>query len=136
MCERWYTWRKSEIDTYSDKNLSTASEWTELAIHTMLVEARARDLDKEGNEDSDSDRYLNPSEKVFDNAADYLELKAASKRSMSLLTQKEAVRTDLQPFEHETEPSAKIFVKMEDDSHQPDEQGSHLRVMKTNLKAR
>ena len=51
---------------------------------------------------------------------------------MSLLPQKEAVKTDLQPFRQETEPLAKVWcVKMEDDAHQPDELNSQLRVMKT-----
>ena len=36
--------RNSGIDTNSDKNLSTGSELSELAIHTLLVETRARDL--------------------------------------------------------------------------------------------
>ena len=90
--------RNSEIDTYSDRNSSSGSELSELAIHTLLVETRARDLDREVYQDPDSDRYLIPSERVFDNAADDLETIAASKRSMSLLPQKEVVRTDLQPF--------------------------------------
>ena len=94
----------SEIGTYSDRNSSTGSELSELATHTLLVETRARDLDREVYQDSDSDRYLVPSERVFDNAADDLKTKAKSKRSMSLLPQKEAVRTDLQPFRQETEP--------------------------------
>ena len=56
---------------------------------------------------------------------------------MSFLPQKEVVRTDLQPFRQETEPFAKIWcVKMEDDTHQPDEKNSQLKVMKTYLKAR
>ena len=56
---------------------------------------------------------------------------------MSLLPQKEVVRTDLQPFTQETEPLAKIgWVKMEDDTHQPEEMNSQLRVMKTYLMAR
>ena len=56
---------------------------------------------------------------------------------MSLLPQKEVVRTDLQPFEQETQPLAKIWcVKMEDDSHQPNELKSQMRVMRTYLKAR
>ena len=56
---------------------------------------------------------------------------------MSQLPQKEAVSTDLQPFKQEIEPLAKIWcVKVEDDAHQPDELDSHLRVMKTSLKAR
>ena len=42
-------------------------------------------------QDLDGDRYLFPIEKVFDNAADDLELIAVSKRPMSLLPQKEAV---------------------------------------------
>ena len=126
------TSRKSEIDTYSDRNSSTGSEMSELAIHTLLMETRARDLDREVYQDPDSDRYLVPSERVFDNAADDLETIAVSKRSMSLLPQKEAVKTDLQPFRQETEPLAKVWcVKMEDDAHQPDELNSQLRVMKT-----
>ena len=100
--------RNSGIDTYSDTNSSTGSELTELAIHTLLVETRARDLDREVYQDPDSDRYLVPSETVFDNAADDLETIAVSKRSMNLLPQKEVVRTDLQPFKQETEPLAKI----------------------------
>ena len=110
---------------------------SELAIHTLLVETRARDLDREVHQDPDSDRYLIPSERVFDNAADDLETIAVSKRSISLLPQKEAVRTDLQPFQQETQPLAKIWcVKMEVDKHQPNELNSQMRVMKTYLKAR
>ena len=53
------------------------------------------------------------------------------------MPQKEVVRVDLQPFRQETEPLAKFWcVKMEDDTHQQDETNSHLRVMKTYLKAR
>ena len=88
--------QNSGIDTYSDRNSSSASELSELAIHTLLVETRARDLNREVYQDSDSDRYIIPSERVFDNAADDLETIAVSKRSISLLTQKEVVRTDLQ----------------------------------------
>ena len=113
------------------------SELSELAIHTLLVEARARDLDREVHQDPDSDRYPIPGERVFDNAADKPETIAVSKRSISLLPQKEVVRTDLQPFEQETQPLAKIWcVQMEDDTHQPDEMNSQMRVMKTYLKAR
>ena len=129
--------RKSGIDTYTDKNSSSGSELSELAIHTLLVETRARDLDREMYQDPDSDRYLIPSGRVFDNAADYLETIAVSKRSISLLPQKEVVRTDLQPFKQETQPLAKIWcVKMEEDTHQPNELNSQMRVMKTYLKAR
>ena len=83
------------MDTYSDRNSSSGSELSELAIHTLLVETRARDLDREVYQDPDSDRYLIPSERVFDNAADDLETIAVSKPSISLLPQKEVVRTDL-----------------------------------------
>ena len=110
--------RISETDTYSDRNSSTGSELSELAIHTLLVETRARDLDREVYQYPDSGRYLVPSDRVFDNAAADLETIAVSKSSMSLLPQKEAVRTDLQPFRQETEPLAKIWrVKMEHDAH-------------------
>ena len=80
----------------------------------LLVETQARDLDREVYQDPDGDRFLVPSETVFDKAADDVETIAISKRSMSLLPQKEAVRTDLQPFRQETESLAKIWcVKME-----------------------
>ena len=46
--------RNSGIDTYSVRNLSTGLELSELAIHTLLVETRARDLDKEVYQDPDS----------------------------------------------------------------------------------
>ena len=129
--------RNSGIDTYSDRKSSTGSELSELAIHIILVETRARDLDREVYQDPDSDRHLLPIETVFDNATDDLDTIAVSKRSMSLLPQKEGVRTDLQPLRQETEPLAKTWcVKMEDDTHHPDELNSQLRVMKTYLKAR
>ena len=80
--------RNSGNDTYSDRNSSSGSELSELAIHTLLVETRAKDLDREVYRDPDSDRYLIPGERVFDNAADDLETIAVSKRSMSLLPQK------------------------------------------------
>ena len=129
--------RNSGIDTYSDRNSSSGSELSELAMHTLLVETRARDLDREVYQDPDSGRYLIPGERVFDNAVDDLEAIAVSKCSMSLLPQKEVVRTDLQPFEQETQPLAKIWcVKMEEDTHRPNELNSQMRVMKTYLKAR
>ena len=78
--------RNSGMDTYSDRNSSSGSELSKLAIHTLLVETRARDLDREVYQDPDSDRYLIPSERVFDNAADDLETIAVSKRSISLLS--------------------------------------------------
>ena len=52
--------RHSGIDTYSDRNSSTGSELSDLAIHTLLVETRARDLDRGVHQDPDSDRYLIP----------------------------------------------------------------------------
>ena len=101
------------------------------------METRARDLDREVYQDPDSDRHLIPSKSVFDNAADELETIAVSKSSISLLPEKEVVRTDLQPFKQEIQPLAKIWcVKMEEDTHQPNELNSQMRVMKTYLKAR
>ena len=101
------------------------------------METRARDLNRELYQDPDSDRYLIPGERVFDNAADDLETIAVSKRSINLLPQKEVVRTDLQPFEQETQTLSKIWcVKMEEDTHQPNELNSQMRVMKMHLKAR
>ena len=94
--------QNSGIDTHSDRNSSSGSELSELAIYTLLVETRARDLDREVYQDRDSDRYLIPGERVFDNAADDPETVTVSKRSISLLPQKEVVSTDLQPFEQET----------------------------------
>ena len=129
--------RKSGIDTCSDRNSSLGLELSELAIHTLPVETRARDLDREVYQDPDSDRYLIPGERVFDNAADDLETIAVSKRSISLLPQKEVVRTDLQPIEQETQPLAKNWcVKIEEDTHQPNELNSQMSVSKTYLKAR
>ena len=52
------------------------------------MEARAKVLDREVYQDHDSDRYLIPGERVFDNAADDLETIALSERSISLLPQK------------------------------------------------
>ena len=83
--------RNSSMDTYSDRNSSSRSELSELAIHTLLVETHARDLDREVYQDPDSDRCLIPDERIFDNAADDLETIAASKRSIGLLPQKEVV---------------------------------------------
>ena len=112
--------RNSGIATYSDRNSISGSELSELAIHTLLVEARASDLDREVYQDADSDRYLIPGERVFDNAADDLETIAVSKRSISLLPQNELVRTDLQPFEQEIQPLAKSWCfKMEKYTRQP-----------------
>ena len=56
-------YRNSRIDTYSDTNSSSGSELSELAIHTLLVETRARDRDREVYQEPDSDRYLIPGER-------------------------------------------------------------------------
>ena len=52
--------RNSGIYTYSDRSSSTGSELSELAIPTLLVETRARDLDREVYQDPESDRYMHP----------------------------------------------------------------------------
>ena len=77
----------SSTDDNSDRSLSSGSELSELAIHTLL-ETRARDLDREIYQYPYSDRYLTPGERVFDNATDDLETIAVSKCSMNLLPQK------------------------------------------------
>ena len=64
--------RNSGIDTFSDRNSSSGSELSELANHALLVETRERNLDTEVYQDPDSDRYLKPGGRVFDNAADDL----------------------------------------------------------------
>ena len=130
--------RKSGIDTYSDRNSSSGLEQSELAIHTLLVKTRMRDLDREVYQDPDSDRYLIPAGRIFDNAADDLETIAVSKLSISLLPRKELFRTDLQPLKQETQPLAMIWcVKMEEDTHQNNELNSQMRTyLKTYLKAR
>ena len=46
----------SRMNTYSDRDSTSGSELSELAIHTLLVETRARDLDREVYQDPDSDR--------------------------------------------------------------------------------
>ena len=123
--------KRSDIDTYSDRNSSTGSELSKLSNHTLLVETRARDLDRELYHDPDRGRCLFPSEKFFDNEADYLEMIEVSNGL------KEAVRVDLEPFKQETKPLVKICcVKMEDYMHQPDELNRHLMVLKTYMKAR
>ena len=80
--------RNSGIDTYSDRKSSSGLELSELAIHTLLVETRARDLDREVYKDPDSDRYLIPGERVFDNAADDLEIIAVLKVRKSVATKR------------------------------------------------
>ena len=121
---------------YSDRKSSTVSEGLELAIQTVLVETRPRELDREFNQVLDSDLYLFSSERAFDNAADDLEMMVVSKFSRSLLPQNEAVRIDLEPFEQDTKPLAKILCfTMEDEPPQSDELNRQLSLMKTYLKA-
>ena len=47
--------RNLSMDTYSDRDSSSGSELSELAIHTLLVETHARDLDREVYKDPDSE---------------------------------------------------------------------------------
>ena len=77
--------KKLETDTYSDRNSSMGSEASDLAFHTLLVETRSRDLEREVFQDPDSNSCLFSSESIFDNAADGSMLIAVSKRSVSLL---------------------------------------------------
>ena len=49
--------KNSGIDFYSIRISSTGSELSELAIHALLVETRATDLEREVHQDPDSDRY-------------------------------------------------------------------------------
>ena len=86
--------RNSGIDTYSDGNSSSGSELSEIATHALLVEIRARNLDREVYQDPDSDRYLIPSERVLDNTVEDLETIAVSKRS-AVQTRNTAVGEDL-----------------------------------------
>ena len=79
-------------------------------MHTLLVENRARELNREVYQNPDSYRSLFSSEKVLDNAADDLEMIAVSKRSMRLLPQKEAVRIDLEPCKKVDQALGKDFV--------------------------
>ena len=93
------TWRVKFCPGSSDG----CEEGTELIWSTgralsqtlQWMTTQARNLDREVYQDPDSDRYLIPVERVFDNAADDLETIAVSKRSISLLPQKEVVRIDL-----------------------------------------
>ena len=81
------------------------------------MELKARDLDREFQLDPEGDRFIPSSELVQGNAADDQEMIAVSKCAVSLLLQKEFVRIDLEPFEQEMQPLAKIWrVKMEDDA--------------------
>ena len=75
----------TQESTRSQRNSISGSELSELAIHTLLRKTRARDLDREVYQDPDSDRYLIPGERVFDNAADDLGTIAVSKLLISLL---------------------------------------------------
>ena len=95
-----------------DKNLIGEFRWmSRSCIPEPVVETCANiDSFVEDSEDPDSDRNLFLGEKFFDNAADYLEMIQVSKRSVSLLLQKEAVRIQLEPFKQETKPLPRFGV--------------------------
>ena len=74
---------------------------------------------------------------MVDNAADELELIAASKRPFRLLPHATVVRTNLEPFKQEVTPLKKIWCqKMMDDAHAPEIISGQVNVMKTYLTAR
>ena len=74
------------------------SDVSEIAIHSLLVEWKQRGLDRKMHQDGDRDRYTSDEEgTAVDNAADELELIAASKLSTRLLPHDTVVRTNLEP---------------------------------------
>ena len=79
-------------------------------------------LDREIHQDPDRDIYTsNEEDTVVDNAADELELIAASKRPTRLLPHATVVRTNLEPSVQETTPLKKIWcVKLMDEAHVPE----------------
>ena len=84
------------------------SDISEIAIHSLLVDWKQRGLDREMHQDPDRDRYTSDEEgTVVDNAADELELIAASKRPTRLLSHGTVVRTNLEPFIQEATPLKK-----------------------------
>ena len=96
------------------------SDVSEIAIHSLLVEWKQREL--EMHQDPDRDRYISDEEgTVVDNAADELELRAASKRPTRLLPHATVVRTNLEPSVQEATPLKKIWcVNLMDDAHAPE----------------
>ena len=114
------------------------SDMSEIAIHSLLVDWKQRGLDRETHQDPDRDRYTSDEEgTVVDNAADELELIAASKRPTRLLPHGTVVRTNLEPSVQEATPLKKMWcVKLMDDAHAPEIMSGQMNVVKTYLKAR
>ena len=114
------------------------SDFSEIAIHFLLVEWKQRGLNREIHQDPDRDRYTSDEEgTVVDNAADELELIAVSKRPTRLLPHDAVVRTNLEPSVQEAPHLKKIWcVKLLDDAHAPEAMSGQLNVVKTHLKAK
>ena len=119
-------------ETTSDSDVS------EIAIHSLLVDWKQRELDREMHQGPDRDRYTSDEEgTVVDNGADELELIAVSKRPTRLLPHGTVVRTHLEPSVQEATPLKKIWcVKLMDDAHAPEIISGQLNVIKTYLNAR
>ena len=114
------------------------SDVSEMAIHSLLVERKQRELDREMHQDPNRDWYTSDEEgTVVDNAADELELIAVSKRPTRLLPHGTVVRTNLEPSVQAATPLKKIWcVKMVGDAHAPEVISGQLNVVKTYLKTR
>ena len=85
--------------------ITSSSDVSEIAIHSLLVEWKQRGLDREMHQGPDRDSYTSDEEgPVVDNAADELELIAVSKRSTRLLPHDAVVRTNLEPSVQEATP--------------------------------
>ena len=118
--------------------ITSNSDVSEIAIHSLLSEWKQRWLDWEMLQDQDRDRYTSDEEgAVVDNAAEELELIAVSKRPTRLLPHGTVVRTNLKPSVQEATPLKKIWcVKLMDDAHAPEVISGQLIVIKTYPKAR
>ena len=114
------------------------SDVSEIAIPSLLVEWKQRDLDREMHQDPDRDRYNSNEEgTVVNDVAHELELKAVSKRPTRLIPHGTVVRTNLKPSVQEATPLRKILcVKLMDYAHAPEMISGQLNVLKTYLKAR
>ena len=118
--------------------ITSNSNISEVAIHSLLVERKQRGLRRERHQDPDRDRYTYDEEgTVVDNTTDELELIAVSKRSTRLLPHATVVRTNLEPSVQEATNLKKIWcVKLMDDAHAPEINSEQLNVVKTYLKDR
>ena len=88
------------------------SDFSEIAIHSLLVEWKQRGLDREMHQDPNRDRYTSDEEgTVVENAADELDLIAVSKRSTRLLPHGTVVRTNLEPSVQEAIPLKKMPLR-------------------------